>query len=154
MNSQLGDVERRISDSGLTAPEIAQKYGVTVHAITKDWVVEWRKTPGAPRPIGKRGRYNEYDPGEVEKWVRQNRSRPQGGPIYTRDPEGLLTAAEIAEEAGLSENTVRSDLSRGRLTPKEGDVVKDGTKLWRRGSIAAQLRRRRSRRAPKGENRG
>lgn len=124
---------------GITTREIAQTYGRSLHTVTKEWVrhADW------PAPVGKRGRFNEYPADAVAAWVAEHADRDTTPPIFTGDPDRLLTVAEIADESGLSEGTVRADLSRGRLTPKGGDVERDGVKLWRRGTIADQLRGRR-----------
>jgi predicted transcriptional regulator len=124
---------------GITLPEIAETYGRTYATVRQ----QWTRHPDWPAPTGKRGRFGEYDPKAVAAWVTAHADRDQDAPIFTRDPAGLLTVAEIADESGLSHRTVRADLSRGRLLPAEGDTVRDGVKLWRRGTIAAQLRKRR-----------
>ncbi|KQY30567.1 hypothetical protein ASD42_25245 [Nocardia sp. Root136] len=49
----------------ITAPEIAAKYGRTLSTVQRQWMVrdEW------PTPIGKRGRWNAYDPTAVDEAV-------------------------------------------------------------------------------------
>lgn len=124
---------------GLTVPEIARTYERSPHTVSK----EWTQTPGFPSPTGRRGRYLEYDRTEVRTWVEANIKPDTTLPIHTGPPEGLLTQAEIAKESELSPSTIRADLSRGRLTPKNGDLQKDGVPLWHRGTIARQLAQRR-----------
>ncbi|GAB3709035.1 hypothetical protein GCM10027590_31260 [Nocardiopsis nanhaiensis] len=124
---------------GVTVPEIARRYGRSPHTVSK----EWTRAKGFPSPTGRRGRYLEYDHTAVHTWVQANLKADTTLPIHTGPPEELLTKAEIAAESGLSPSTIRSDLSRGRLTPKHGDTQKDGVPLWRRGIISRQLSQRR-----------
>lgn len=130
---------------GVIAPEIAQTYGRSIHTVTK----EWMQHPDWPKNVGRRGQHLEFDKALVSAWVAEHVRADLTLPIHTGDPERLLTLQEIAEESGLSDATIRSDLSRGRLVPKDGDERDvTGRPLWKRGAIAAQLAKRR-RRAPK-----
>ncbi|MFC9085336.1 hypothetical protein [Nocardiopsis dassonvillei] len=131
---------------GTIAPEIAQTYGRSLHTVTKEWMqdADW------PSTIGQRGKHHEFDRKAVAAWVAEHVRADLTLPIHVGDPEGLLTRKEIAQESGLSASTVRSDLSKGRLTPKDGHERDDaGNPLWKRGEIAKQLAGRRRRRTPK-----
>jgi DNA-binding CsgD family transcriptional regulator len=134
-----------VTRPGLIAPEIAETYGRSIHTVTK----EWMQAPDWPASRGRRGQHLEFERKAIAAWVKKHVQADLTLPIHRRDPQGLITRAEIAEETGLSPNTVRADLSKGRLTPKEGheqDVA--GTPLWRRGEIAKQVAGRRRRKPP------
>lgn len=129
-----------VSRQGVIAPEIARAYTRSIHTVTK----EWMQHPDWPESTGRRGHHLEFDKAQVSAWVSEHVRADLSPPIHHRDPDGLLTMREIAEESDLSYNTVRSDFSRGRLGPKGGsDTDMAGTPLWRRGSIARQLAERR-----------
>lgn len=125
--------------NNIISPQIAEIYGRSLDTVTKDWMqdAQW------PQPNGKMGRFLLFDRKEVDNWVRRHRTVDTSTPIHTGDPEGWLTAREIAEETGKSVSTIRADFSRGRLAPKEGEKIEQGVKLWRRGAIAQQLASRR-----------
>lgn len=118
----------------ITAPEIAAKYGRTLSTVQRQWMVREE----FPAPIGKRGRWNAYDPAAVDKAVRAHFVRTVA-PVG--DPDDLLTQVEIAEVTGLSASTIRADISRGRIG--EPDDEKEGVKRWKRSTIAAAMAGRR-----------
>jgi hypothetical protein len=120
---------------GIIAPEIAERYGAPLATVQRAWKVH----PEWPAPIGKRGRWAEYDADAVDEAVRRLfRRAPLAGQGH---PEDELTVADIAAYTGLSESTVRSDISRGRLPRR--DVERDGVKLWKRKTIDAAMTGRR-----------
>ncbi|GLY81812.1 sigma factor-like helix-turn-helix DNA-binding protein [Actinoallomurus iriomotensis] len=120
---------------GIIAPEIAERFGAPLSTVQRQWKVH----PQWPAPIGKRGRWAEYDAAAVEEAVRRLFRR---APLAEQgDPEDELTVADIAAYTGLSESTVRSDISRGRL-PRHDDE-RDGVKLWKRKTIDAAMTGRR-----------
>lgn len=125
-----------LSRSTMTTPEIAEHYGRAVTTVQTGWT----QHPDWPAPIGKRGRWNEYDQEAVATWVRTHATRT--APTSAGDPAALLTAAEIADEHQLARATVRADISRGRMP--DPDEVRDGVRLWRRDTIAAHMARRHS----------
>lgn len=130
----------------MIAPEIAAEYQVSLHTVTKNWMQD----PTWPGATGRREKYLEFDRGKVAEWVAQNVLADTTKPIHQRDPQELITRAEIAEESGLSIHTITTDLSRGRLVPRRGHTTDDyGNPLWRRGEIAAQLAARHRRRSRK-----
>lgn len=124
-----------VADNGITAPEIARAYDRSLHTVTKKWMQadDW------PSSISRLGNLHLFDRAEVAAWVKKNRAADTDAPIRAGDPDQWLTAAEIAAETGRSPSTIRADFSRGRLGPKEGETVREGVKLWRRGTIRAQL---------------
>lgn len=118
----------------ITAPEIAAKYGRTLSTVQRQWMVREE----FPAPIGKRGRWNAYDPAAVDAAVRAHFVRTVAP---TGDPDELLTQVEIAEVTGLSPGTIRSDISRGRIGKPDDET--DGVKKWKRSTITAAMAGRR-----------
>ena len=114
---------------GIIVPEIAATYGRSVNTV-RDWI----KDEAWPSPLGKRGRFWEYDRAAVDELVRARFVRPRttGG-----DPDTLLTMAEAADRAGVEPGTLRSDLSRGRWPAP--DEIRDGVKMWRAATVDAVL---------------
>ncbi|MEU5426851.1 hypothetical protein AB0H73_14775 [Streptomyces olivoreticuli] len=99
----------------------------------------WTTQPGWPAPINKRGRWLEYDPDEVDKWVRENVDRP----TVELEPERLYTAQQLeAAGAGITAETIRADFSRGRW-PKP-DSTEDGVNRWYGSTAQATLSNRRA----------
>lgn len=120
----------------LTAPEIAERYGRSVSTIQTKWTQrdEW------PAPVGRRGKWKEYDAAEVADVVQRLYGRE--GATTKGKPGDLLTVAEIAAYTGLSASTVRADISRGRIK-HEPDDESTGVKRWRRDTIDAAMATRR-----------
>ncbi|MBF6515282.1 HTH domain-containing protein [Nocardia cyriacigeorgica] len=121
----------------VTAPEIAERYGRAVTTVQKIWMPR----PEWPEPVGRRGRWNEYDADQVDAAVRAHFLREQ--PADEGGPDDLLTAAQIAEYLGVSPSTVRADISRGRLDLGEPDDTA-GAKRWRRRKVDAAVEGRRA----------
>jgi len=122
------------STRGVIIPEIAERYGRSPATIQKHWT----RHPEWPEPIGRRGRWLEYDADAVDKVVHRLFIRTTG---TDGSPDDLLTVAEIAEYTGLKPTTIRSDISRGRWP--EPDEVAHGVKLWRRATVDAVMAHRR-----------
>lgn len=117
-----------VAPEGIIAAEIAAKYGCSLVTVRR-----WMTTDEWPAPIGKRGRWLEFDAAEVEGYV----AREAGD----GDPNELLTPAQIAQHTKLAPGTVRSDISRGRFG--EPDEDKAGVKRWKRSTIDEKLAGRR-----------
>ncbi|MEU0871637.1 helix-turn-helix transcriptional regulator [Nocardia brasiliensis] len=122
---------------GVTAPEIAAKYGRELSTVQRQWkVADWW-----PEAIGKRGKWSLYDEAAVDEAIEKQFGRPQsaGG------PEDLLTVAEIAAHTGLSPSTIRSDISRGRIPEADpNDADAGGVKRWRRRVVDEAMSGRRA----------
>lgn len=116
------------------APEIADRYGRALATVTQTW----RKHPDWPEPVGKRGRWAEYDADEVDQVVRRLfvRELPHNG-----GPDDLLTIAQIADYTGLARGTIDADISRGRW--RDPDNVEHGVKRWKRSTVDEIMRGRR-----------
>lgn len=112
----------------VTIAEIAERYDRSVVTIRQHWTkwAEW------PDPVGKRGRWHEYDGAVVDAVVRARLERVQ--PEKTGDPDDLLDARAIAEYAGLAWGTIRADISRGRIGEPD-DVDAGGVSRWRRATV-------------------
>ncbi|RJO74155.1 hypothetical protein D5S18_18555 [Nocardia panacis] len=126
----------------LTAPEIAAKYGRAKSTVQRQWKV----APDWPAPIGKRGKWLEYDEAAVEEVVKSWGGRavhdsPADGQIDS-DPSDLLTTKEIAEYTGLAYGTIRADASTGKLGNPD-DIDSGGVKRWRRDTIDGVMGKRR-----------
>ncbi|MGH8792631.1 MAG: helix-turn-helix transcriptional regulator [Stackebrandtia sp.] len=120
---------------GLTYREIADTYGRSVKTIYE----RWTKNPLWPEPIGKRGRFLEFDADAVAAVAEVETPQPQQ---MDGDPDDLLTVREIAEisDPPVTEATLRSYISKG-LWP-DPDKVLDGVKLWHRSTAVARLSQR------------
>jgi hypothetical protein len=79
-------------------PEIAAAYG-----RSEDTIAFWRVTRPWPEPTGKRGRWDEYDAGQVDAAVRAILAVPGGD---DGDPDELLDMQAIAAFAGLRDTAV------------------------------------------------
>lgn len=116
----------------VTIPEIAGRYGRTVRQVEY-----WRQRYDWPEPAGRRGRYDEFDPGEIDQAVHAILSIPQDD----ADPDELLNVNEAAAEAGISPGTVRANMSKARKgNPSKWpgpDGEKDGRTAWKRSTIRA-----------------
>lgn len=119
----------------LTAPEIAERYGRALSTIQTNWTQrdEW------PAPVGRRGKWKEYDAAEVAAVVKRLYGRE--GNTGKGKPGDLLTVAEIADYTGLAASTVRADVSRGRIGAADDEST--GVKKWRRDTIDAAMATRR-----------
>lgn len=120
---------------GIIAPEIAERYGRAVHTVTQTW----RKHPDWPAPIGKRGRWAEYDADQVDEVVRRLFIREP--PASEGGPDDLLTINEIVDYTGLARGTIDADISRGRW--RDPDDTEHGVKRWKRSTVDAIMKSRR-----------
>ncbi|GAA2041440.1 hypothetical protein GCM10009839_49870 [Catenulispora yoronensis] len=120
---------------GIIKPEIAELYGVPPGTVN-DWVraADW------PEPIGKRGRFVEYDRADVVAAVVGRRFHKVPDTVKALGSQPL-TQQEIAELFGLDYGTVRVDASRGRLGEP---VVKNGVRMFPADQVAAIIAKRRA----------
>lgn len=124
-----------VAPRGIIAPEIAEQYGRSLHTVTKSWM----QHPDWPEPIGRRGRYNEYDTAAVESFIRDHIQRQ----AVALEPERLYTAGQLADAgAGITAATIRADRSRGRW-PAPDDTA-HGVARWYGATAAAALAGRRT----------
>lgn len=124
-----------MTSRGLIVPEIARKYGKTDLAVRHRWI----QNPEWPAPIGRRGRYKEYDEQAVEAAVKKLYTRAE--PEATGSPDDLLTIGEIATYTKLSNATIYSDIKRGRW--RDPDKTEDGVRMWKRETVDAIVKGRR-----------
>jgi len=123
-----------VDHPGLTTPEIAERYGRSLHTVTK----LWRRAPDWPPPIGRRGKHYEYDPAAVDTWITEHIGRE---PVEL-EPTRLYTARELETAGvGITANTIRADQSRGRW-PKPDDIT-GGANRWYGRTVQAALAKRR-----------
>ncbi|MFJ6659693.1 hypothetical protein ACIQNG_25570 [Streptomyces sp. NPDC091377] len=119
---------------GLINPEIAAKYGVSLHTVTKSW----GQHPHWPAPVGKRGRYKEYLARDVARFVRDHIERE----TVDLEPHRLYTAQQLeAAGIGIKAGTIRADLTRDRWP--EPDDTADGVKRWAGATAMRALASRR-----------
>lgn len=121
-------------------PEIADAYERPTATIA--W---WRVRYEWPAPTGKRGRWDEYDAGEVAAAVRAILALGD----EDADPDELLDMKAAAAEAGISYATVRADVSKERWPLPDHEEF--GAKRWKRSTVRAEMASRRPnrrRRAP------
>lgn len=110
-----------VEPTRLITPEIADRYGRSLHTVTKVWV----QHPAWPQPVDKRGRYKEYDAAAVATFVRDHIDRAS----VDLEPDRLYTAQQLEDAgAGVTAGTIRSDLSRDRW-PRPDDTA-DGVNRW------------------------
>ncbi len=120
---------------GMILVEIASRYDRSLPTVKR-----WSTEDGWPDPIAKRGRWHEYDPGEVDAWVREKRLRAPSG----LDPRRSYTARELETAGiGITASAIRSDLSRGRW-PRP-DLTEHGANLWYGSTVLDALSKRRRR---------
>lgn len=122
---------------GITIPEIAAKYDRDRATVSRKWA---RHTLW-PEPVGRRGRFLEYDAAAVDQVVRSHLVRDE----IDVEPRRLYTTKEAAEALRVSYATVRSYISRD-LFPTPDDV-RDGVKLWRGSTLDQYNSGRRAHRA-------
>lgn len=106
---------------GLIPPEIAERYGVSIHTVTKTWAQhpEWPASPG------RRGRYKEYDAQDIADFVQRHVQRQ----AVALEPERLYTAQQLEDAGiGIKAGTIRADLTRGRWP--EPDDTGHGVNRW------------------------
>lgn len=130
-----------VTRTGLTRPEMAARYKVSERTVRR-----WCAEPDWPAPIGKRGKFEEYDREQADAAAarRQQRAEPvDAGPR-------LLTTTEIAQLYHLDPGTVRGYASStARNILGDPDAVRDGVKLYRADRVAVIMAgRRRYRRIP------
>lgn len=118
--------------AGVILPEIAKRYGRALKTVTWwRWRYEW------PEPTGKRGRWDEYDPDQVDQAVALILREP----AEEADPDELLDAKGAAAEAGIAYGTVRADISRERWPAPDADEF--GVKRWKRRTVRDEMASRR-----------
>ncbi|GEC02971.1 hypothetical protein SSP24_06260 [Streptomyces spinoverrucosus] len=118
----------------LITPEIADTYGVSQHTVTKTWA----QHPQWPDPVGKRGRYKEYDAQNIADFVRDHVERQ----AVQLEARRLYTAQDLeAAGIGIKAATIRADLTRGRW-PKPDDTT-SGVNRWTGLTVTKTLEGRR-----------
>jgi len=123
-----------------TVDEIAARIGRPVTTIRNTWA----RHPEWPAPVGKRGRWNEYDRRAVDDWISRNVKRQ----AVELEPDRLYTAQQLEDAGvGVSATTIRADLSRSRKGgPRrwpEPDDTTGGVNRWYGRTAAAALANRR-----------
>ncbi|WP_327230824.1 hypothetical protein [Streptomyces murinus] len=123
-----------VNRPGLIAPEIAQRYGVSIHTVTKTWP----QHPSWPGSAGKRGRYNEYDAAAIANFVQKHVDRK----VPALEPKRLYTAQQLEDAGvGIKAGTIRADLARGRWP--EPDNTDHGVNRWFGATAETALTNRR-----------
>ncbi|WP_216588578.1 hypothetical protein [Streptomyces brasiliscabiei] len=127
---------------GLIAPEIAERYGVGIHTVTKTWA----QHPAWPDAAGKRGRYKEYAATAVADFVRQHVERR----AVELEPERLYTAQQLEDAGiGIKAGTIRADLTRNRWP--EPDDTANGVNRWKGKTVTTAMTGRRGYRRAQGD---
>ncbi|MBF6135862.1 hypothetical protein IU501_22995 [Nocardia otitidiscaviarum] len=127
---------------GITAPEIAAKYGRELSTVQRVWkVADW-----FPPAIGTRGKWSTYDEAAVDKAVQAHIGRPRPETAANEgSPDDLLTLKEVAAYTGLSPSTLRSDITRKRFPDADPDDADEGgVKRWPRRVADEAMRSRRA----------
>ncbi|AEW94612.1 MULTISPECIES: hypothetical protein [Streptomycetaceae] len=119
---------------GETFPEIAARTGRSLTTVQKGW----SRHPDWPTPVGKRGRWNEYAPADVDRFIQDHIVRP----APALDPLRLYTAQEIHAAGGPSPSTINSERSRGNWPP--ADDTTGRAHRWYGQTVAAALKGRRA----------
>lgn len=112
-----------------TFEEIAARTGRPPSTVRNTW----SRHPAWPAPLEqRRGRLNQYDPADVDAFLRDHIDR--GAPDL--EPQRLYTARELeAAGVGVTAGTIRADRTRGRWPAP--DDTEGGVNRWR-GSTATQ----------------
>lgn len=119
----------------LTAPEIAEKYGRSLHTVTKLWT----RHDAWPPATGIRGRRKTYDAEAVARFVRDHIHRPT--PTAALDPRRLYTAREIEAATGIKATSIRADRSKNRWPAP--DDVSGRAHRWKGATVTRALATRR-----------
>lgn len=105
----------------LITPEIAERYDRSKDTVRKQWM----RHPDWPAPVGKRGRYKEYDEAAVADWVGEHAQRQE----VKLEPRRLYTAQQLEQAGvGVKAGTIRADVSRGRWPAP--DDTEHGVSRW------------------------
>ncbi|MGK5728943.1 hypothetical protein [Streptomyces sp. URMC 124] len=130
-----------VTPEGETVAEIADRHSRSVPTVKR-----WTQHPKWPAPLGKRGKWYEYDPAAVDAWVQEHHARP----AVDLEPTRLYTAQQLEDAGiGITATSIQSDLSRGRWPAPDAE---DGNvKRWLGASVIATLFRRRPYRKTKAE---
>lgn len=119
---------------GLTTPEIADMYSVSLHTVTKSWA----QHPEWPDALGKRGRYKEYAVQDIAAFVHDHVSRR----TVDLEPQRLYTAQELEQAGiGITAKTIQADMSRHRW-PRPDRTV-GGVHRWYGQTAANTMNSRR-----------
>ncbi|WP_122614502.1 hypothetical protein [Streptomyces sp. Tu 4128] len=125
----------------LITPEIAERYDMSIHTVTKSWSAH----PAWPAPVDRRGRYKEYAAEDVSAFVRDHVDRQ----AVTLEPRRLYTAQQLEDAGiGIKASTIRADLSRSRKPDQprrwpEPDDTSDGVNCWTGETVTTALTTRR-----------
>ncbi len=113
-------------------PEIAER-----HQRPESVIRWWRWRYDWPQPAGKRGRWDDYDPAEVDRAVTVILALAGSD----GDPAELLDITAAAREAGITAGTIRADISRGRWP--QPDDYRHGSRRWKRSTVREEMASRR-----------
>lgn len=104
-----------------TVADIAERTGRPLTTVKNTWT----RHPAWPAPVSKRGRWNTYDPQDIDDWLRDHIERQ----AVTLEPTRLYTARELeAAGIGITAGTIRADRTRGRWP--EPDDTDGGVNRW------------------------
>jgi len=128
---------------GETLREIAARYGRAYNTLR----AQWCRHPAWPPPIGKRGRFNLFDPAAVDRVVAEHFDRQ----AVALEPRRLYTAQQLEDAGiGVKAGTIRADLTRGRWP--EPDDTEHGVNRWTGKTVMTAMTGRRGyRRNPRTE---
>jgi hypothetical protein len=118
-----------------TIEEIAARTGRPLSTVKNTW----RRHPDWPAPLPeKRGRWVQYDPNDVDAFLRDHINRQ----AVELEPRRLYTAPELeAAGIGITAGTIRADLARNRWP--QPDATDGGTNRWYGATAAKALEGRR-----------
>jgi hypothetical protein len=123
-----------VTADGETLAEIADRLGRPLTTVRNTWT----RDPDWPEATGKRGRWNVYDPAQVDAWVSEHVTRP----LVDLEPNRLYTAQQLeATGIGITAGTIRADRTRGRWP--EPDDTTGGVNRWYGRTAAKALEKRR-----------
>lgn len=124
-----------VARPGMTRPELAERYGVTERVVG-----HWTHEEGWPAPIGKRGRWQEYDSEQTDAAVAARAGREQPEEVAELG-DRLLTMPEIAELYSVAASTIRDYASKGQFG--EPDDVSGDVKQFRADRVAEAMSKKR-----------
>ncbi|MBB1260171.1 hypothetical protein [Streptomyces alkaliterrae] len=122
----------------MTFEEIAAHVGRSTRYVAEN--TRWGRHPEWPQSIGKRGRRQEFHPGDVNAFIATHHTRE----IPPIQDDRLYTAREVADLAGFAPDTLWSYVTREQWPPADANGQWWGSTVRRALASRRSYRRTRS----------